>query len=502
MKKALLFSLVLLFLVSLNFATGDVVVAMNGDAASLYPADMTDNYSEEICRHIYEGLVEFDQDMNVVPALAKDWDISPDGMKYFFYLEEGVTFHDGTPFTAEAVKLHFDKLLAGGLRRSSLYVPFIESVEIIDDYTVLFRMKNPFGPLLNHLAHGAGLIVSPEVLKNYDKSEISNHPVGTGPYTFVEWAKGDHVKVVANDDYWKGTPGLDSINFKIVPEANTRVLMLESGDTQVSDMIEPIDVPRLQANDKVDVAIVPSLTVRYVGFNMTKPPFDNKLVRQAANYAINKKAMTQALFRGYAHPAKSVVAPKVNGYFETEGYPYNPTKAKELLTEAGYPNGFDTILFAAPHYQQIAVIVQSQLKDVGINAEIQVYEWASYMDLLYSKPPNESEHTMYVIGWSPSTGDADWVVRPLFDSANWPPDGDNHVGMDNPEVDRLLKLEMTTFDAEKRAEYLAELQQLLVDEAPWIFLYVQDQMVGVSNQLKDVMVLPLGVTVLKYAYME
>ena len=235
---------------------------------------------------------------------------------------------------------------------------------------------------------------------------------------------------------------------------------------------------------------------------MTKPPFDNKLVRQAANYAIDKKAIAQALFRGYAKPAKSVIAPNVNGYFETEGYPYNPTKAKELLSEAGYPNGFDTVLFAAPHYQQIAVIVQSQLKAIGINAEIKVYEWASYMDLLYSKPPNESEHTMYVIGWSPSTGDADWVVRPLFDSANWPPSGDNHVGMNNPEVDRLLKLEMTTFDSEKRAEYLAELQQLLVDEAPWIFLYVQDQMVGVSNQLKDVMVLPLGVTVLKYAYME
>ena len=485
MKKALLVLFTLVFVVAMTFSAGDVVVAMNGDAATLYPADMTDNYSEEICRHIYEGLVEFDQDMNVVPALAKDWDISPDGMKYFFYLEEGVTFHDGTPFTAEAVKLHFDRLLAGGLRRSSLYVPFIDSVQIIDEYTVMFRMKNPFGPLLNHLAHGAGLIVSPEVLKNYDKAEISNHPMGTGPYVFVEWAKGDHVKVVANKDYRKGTPGLDSINFKIVPEANTRVLMLESGDSQVSNMIEPIDVSRLQADPKVDVVIVPSLTVRYVGFNMTKPPFDNKLVRQAANYAIDKKAISQALFRGYAQPAKSVIAPNVNGYFETEGYPYNPTKAKELLKEAGYPNGVDTILFAAPHYQQIAVIVQSQLKAIGINAEIQVYE-----------------HTMYVIGWSPSAGDADWVVRPLFDSANWPPDGDNHVGMDNAEVDRLLELEMTTFDAEKRQEYLTQLQKLLVEEAPWIFLYVQDQMVGVSNQLKDVMVLPLGVTVLKYAYME
>jgi len=502
MKKLFVTVLLISIFSLFVFGADEAVVAMNGDAATLYPADMTDNYSEQVCRHIYEGLVEFDGEMNVVPALAESWDIAADGMTYTFYLQEDVKFQDGMPFHADAVKLHFDKLLAGDLRRSSLFVPFVESVKVVDDYTVKFNMKTPFGPFLNHLAHGAGLIVSPGILENFPKEEISNFPVGTGPYEFVEWSKGDHIQLKAYDRYWQGEPKLDGINFKIVPEANTRVLMLESGDSDVSDMIEPINVPRLEGKKGVDIVVTPSLTVRYVGFNMTKPPFDNKLVRQAANYAIDKKGMAEALFRGYANPAKSVIAPKVNGYYETQGYPYNPEKAKELLAEAGYPDGFKTTLFAAPHYKKIAVIVQSQLKAVGIDAKIDVLEWASYMDLLYSNSPAESEHTMYVIGWSPSTGDADWVVRPLFDSDNWPPNGDNHVGMANDRVDELLKKEMTTFDPDERQEYLTELQKLLVEQAPWIFLYVQDELVGVNTDLKDVMVLPLGVTVLKYAYFE
>ncbi|HPE69969.1 MAG TPA: glutathione ABC transporter substrate-binding protein [Thermotogota bacterium] len=501
MRKLWLFALVLL-VSSVFFGAANAVVAMNGDAASLYPADMTDNYSEEICRHIYEGLVEFDVNMKVVPALAKSWDISSDGKVYTFHLQQDVYFHDGTLFTSDAVKTHFDLLLAGGLRRSSLYVPFIDSVEIVDEYTVQFNLKMPFGPFLNHLAHGAGLIVSPAVLKTTPKEDVSLTPAGTGPYSFVEWVKNDHIKLTAYANYWRGTPKMDSINFKIVPEAQTRVLMIESGDAQVSDMIQPLDVLALQANPKVNVVVTPSLTVRYVGINMTKKPFDDKRVRQALNYAVNKVAIAKALFRGFANPAMSVIAPNVNGYYETAGYPYDPDKARSLLASAGYPNGFETTLYAAPHYQEIAVIVQAQLQEVGVKANIVTLEWASYMDLLYGNSPDQSEHTMYVIGWSPSTGDADWVVRPLFDSKNWPPAGDNHVGMNNPEVDRLLKLEMETFDPAARAEVLKELQELLVEEAPWIFLYVQDNLVATSSKIKDVMVLPLGVTVLKYAYME
>ncbi|HEW92005.1 MAG TPA: glutathione ABC transporter substrate-binding protein [Thermotogaceae bacterium] len=502
MKKVLSVLVVFMLLVSVTALMASTVrVLIPSDPKTLYPADMNDNPSEEICRHIYDGLVEFDENSNIHPALAKSWELSEDGTVYTFHLVKGVKFHDGTPFNAEAVKVNFDKILAGGLRRSSLFKPIVKEVRVVDDYTVQFVLYEPFGPFLNHLAHGAGLIVSPKVLEQYPKDEIWKHPVGTGPFKFVEWIKGDHIKLAANENYWKGKPKIDEIVFKIVPEDETRVLMLESGDAEVIERVPPIHVPRLQKSKNIDVIIWPSLTVRFVAMNTTKPPFNDKRVRQAVAYAINKDAICKALFRGYAKPADSVIAPLVNGYYSTGLYPYDPEKAKELLKEAGYPNGFETTLYVAPTYHDVGVAVQGQLATVGINAKVVTLEWGTFLDEIYTDP-KEAKWGMFIVGWSPSTADADWVVRPIFYSENIVPNGDNHTGYNSPKADELIVKQMHETDPEKRKEILKELQQVLMEDAPWAPIYVQDQLVAKTSKLENVKVLPIGVVIVKYAYFK
>src|SRR6056297_574384 len=232
MKKLVLL-LFVLSLLTVGFAAdygGDFVYVMGADAVTLLPANMTDNPSEAVCRHIFDGLVEFTPEMEMVPALAKSWDVSEDGTVYTFHLQEGVKFHDGAPFNAQAVKRYFDYTIENPVKRQSLYKPFIKEITVVDDYTVDFQLQFSFSGFLSTLAHGAGLIVSPEMIDKYgdDVAMLGRNPSGTGPFEFVEWKRGEIIKVKANEDYFKGRPYLDSIDFKVVPEDITRVMQVQS----------------------------------------------------------------------------------------------------------------------------------------------------------------------------------------------------------------------------------------------------------------------------------
>lgn len=509
MRRMFLRLSVLILAGMLLFAGGvsakTIVFSAGADAVRLDPPDMTDNVSETVLRHIMDGLVEFDEKLNIKPALATKWEVLDEGKTYKFYLREGVKFHDGTPFNAKAVVANFERILNGDLRRTSLYKPYIASVEAAGEYVVLFHLKNAFGAFLNHLAHGAGLIQSPAAIQKWG-DQIGRHPVGTGPFVFKEWVPGDHITVVANKSYWGGKPKVDEIVFRVVPEDATRVFQLEAGEADVATGIPPTDVARLQKSPALDVLVKDSLRVIYIGMNTRKAPLNNVKVRQAINYAINKDLIVKEVLGGLGRVSDSPLAPLTTGYYSTGGYPYNPAKAKQLLAEAGYPNGFSIKLWT-PRGRYLkdyetALAVQQMLADVGIKAKLETMEWSAYLSALYDVTPETAQAELFLLGWAPSTGDADWVLRPLMSSDLMPPDGDNSTFYSNPKVDELIKKGMTEHNPDKRAAYYKEAQIQITKDAPWAYLHVMKQIVGKKTSLKGVKILPIEIVLVKDAYFD
>lgn len=477
---------------------GTLNMAMGVDAIRLDPPDMSDNPSETVLRHIMDGLVEFDTDLNIMPALATSWTMSDDGLTYTFQLREGVAFHDGSPFNAEAVAINFNRIITTSLRRTSLYEPFIASVEATGPYTVVFTLKAPFGAFIYHLAHGAGLIQSPLALETYG-ADVGRNPVGTGPFKFVNWIPGDRIEVEANEAYWGGQPSLDRIVFHVVPEAVTRVFRLETGETHIAGRLPPTQVPRLEVNPDVNLMIESTIRTIYLGFNNQKPPLDDVRVRQAINYALDKELLCEAVMGGFAEPSDSPLAPATWGYFPTGGYPYNPEKAKALLADAGFGDGLKLTLWTPQgRYLQdyeTAIAVQGMLADVGIDLRVEVIEWAAYIGAL-----ERGDQELYLLGWAPSTGDGDWVLRPLFHSSEWPP-RNNFSFYANPEVDKRIDAGMTSAGMERYGHY-AIAQYLIREDAPWAFLYVLKEVNGVHATVQGVEFLPIEIVLAKNAWIE
>ncbi|HPE69507.1 MAG TPA: glutathione ABC transporter substrate-binding protein [Thermotogota bacterium] len=509
MKKFLVVAFFVSLFAVFGFAEnygGDFVYAMGADAVTLLPANMSDNPSEAVCRHIFDGLVEFAEDMEIVPALAKSWEISEDGTVYTFHLQQGVKFHDGAAFNAQAVKTYFDWIVASNVKRTSLYEPYIKQINVVDENTVEFVLHFSFGGFTSTLAHGAGLIVSPAMIAKYgdDVGELGKHPSGTGPFALEVWKRAEVIQVRANEDYWKGRPYLDSIEFRVIPEDITRVIQVQSGDADLTMRVPPIMKRRLEGDKNLTLRNDPSLRVIYLGFNMRKAPLDNVLVRQAFNYAIDKEKLCSVIMRGLATPSDSPLSPNTWGYAPTGGYPYDPAKARELLKQAGYDE-LDIVL-STPRgrylqdYETI-IAVQAMLADSNINADVQPMEWGEYINFLFTEPEN-SNYEVFLLGWAPSTGDADWVLRPLFSSDNLPPSGDNNTFYNNPKVDELIQAGMRESDPEARHAIYAEAQQIIVEDAGWAFLYNLNQLVVFNNKVQGVEVLPIEIVLVKNAWFE
>lgn len=480
-----------------------IVYVMGAEPHKLDPPNQVDNMSETVVRHIHDNLVMFDEKLNRVPGLATSWTVSKDQLTWTFKLRKGVKFHDGTPFNAAAVKYNLDRLTnpTKTTRRTALYAPFIKSVEVVDDYTIKIVSEKPFGPILAHFAHGAGGIVSPAALEKYG-DDIALRPVGTGPYRFVEWVPGDHITLERNKEHWGGVPKVEKIIFKFVKEDASRVVMLETGEADLAIMLPPIEIPRLEKNPKIQVIKAGSIRVIYIGMNVQKKPFDNVKFRQALNYAVDKEAIVKNILRGMGSVADSALAPGTWGYSPTFKYKYDPARAKALLKEAGIPEGTKVKLWTPEgRYvadRAIAEAVQGYLSAIGLNVELRKWEWAAYLSTL-AKKPEEAEQELFLLGWAPSTGDGDWVLRPLFHTDSFAPKVNNYTYYSNKKVDELIVLGMTTADQKKRFEIYKEAQKLIMQDAPWVFLHNMDQTVGVKKGLKGVVVSPLELVLVRSA---
>ena len=476
-------------------AAKDVVFAVASTFTTTDPYDANDTLSQAMAKSFYQGLYGFDKDMKMIPVLAESHDVSKDGLVYTFKLRRGVKFHDGTDFKADAVKANFDRVTNpdNKLKRYSLYNN-IAKTEVVDDYTARVTLKTPFSAFVNQLAHPSGVMISPTALQKYGK-DIAFNPVGTGPFKFVEWKQTDYLKVAKFDGYWKkGYPKVDTITWKPVVDNNSRAAMMQTGEAHFTFPV-PYEVAEvLKSKPELDVVAAPSIVLRYLSMNTQQKPFDNPKVRQAIAYAINKDAVAKVAFNGYAAPAEGVVPNGVEYAVKLGPWPNDVAKAKQLLAEAGYPNGFETELWSAYNHttaQKVTQVLQQQLQQIGIKTKITLLEAGQRVEKVESwQDPKTAPVRLYYVGWSSSTGEADWALRPLLASESWPPKLFNTAYYKSDIVDGAIKKALLTTDKAEKAKLYKEAQDTIYKDAPWAPLVVERLLSANNKKLSGVYVIP------------
>ena len=416
---------------------------------------------------MHESLVTEDLSTNALqtpalkPGLAEKWTVSEDGRTYTFYLREGVEFHDGTPFNAEAVDFnirrvwdkdfdYYDARSAGQL--SSTYGS-LKDVEIVDEYTIKLVMDQPFAPFLRMLAQGgmgSGGMISPTALKKWGNDGYAEHPSGTGPFKFTERVRGEKIVLDKNENYWGKKPNIDRVIFRPIPDPAARVLALESGGVDIISVPPPDSVDVLKEKGfKVVDGNVPH--VWYLALNFNNKEMQNSKVREAISLAIDRKGMSEQLLQNTVTPAKSVLSPANEAYDDQfNGYEYNPEQAKKLLAEAGYPDGFETVFRTSVDGSgqlipvQMAEWIQRDLGEIGINVKIETYEWISYLGLFYQDAPEEIGFSQ--MSWGMSTP---YILSIMSHSES----SSNPGKYKNSEVDQLMENALIETSNEKSNDY-------------------------------------------------
>lgn len=471
-----------------NTVSEELIVLTGSDASTFDPHFCTDSATEIFNKNMYNNLVRFNADMEIIADLAESWEVSDDALTWTFKLREGVKFHDGTDFNAEAVKVSFERVLdpeTGSPRRSVL--ASIAKVEALDELTVAITTESPNGALLQQLAHPVAAIISPAALEEYG-NDISGHPVGTGAFKFVEWKVGEELVLERNEAYYEGAPAVQKVIFRVVPEDATRALALQSGEADVAMRLPVTEIERLKAEDDITITEGDTVMTMYVALNNSKGVLQDAKVRQALNYAVDKNVIVDDILGGLATVADAPISPSTWGYSSTMEYERDVEKAKQLLTEAGYPDGIElTIWTPVGRYLmdvQVAENLQAQWAEAGIDVEIRQWEFQALMSEV-----KKGEFDMVLLGWSPSTGDADQGLYPVFHSTQFPPNS-NRAFFNNAEVDRLLEEAKVEVDSEKRADLYAQAQQIIMEEGAWTFLYYPKQALAFQSNVSGIEMLP------------
>lgn len=454
-----------------------LVFGRGADSVSLDPGIVTDGESFKVTQNLFETLLNFgEQDTTINPGLAKEWEVSEDGLTYTFQLQEGVKFHDGTDFNAEAVIKNINRW-KGGKEEDFYYFnsmfkaegeDIIKDVTAEGDYTVVFTLSRPQAPFLKNLAMSPFGIGSPTAFEAAG-DKFGDNPVGTGPFKFTEWKRNDSITIEKFEDYWQdGFPKLDKVIFRSIPDNSARLNELMAGNIDLADGVNPSDGKTVEGDSTLQLIERPSMNIGYLGLTNTRAPFDNKLVRQAVNYAIDKQAIVDAFFEGRAEVAANPMPPSISGYNDAiSPYPYDPEKAKSLLAEAGY-DGKEIELWAMPVPRpympdgaKVAEVIQKNLEDVGIPSKIVTFEWATYLE----KAKN-GEADAFMLGWTGDNGDADNFIYTLLDKDNI--GSNNYAYYTNEEVHSLLIQAQSETDENVRNELYKKAQEIIHDDAPWV----------------------------------
>ncbi|MCH1625203.1 glutathione ABC transporter substrate-binding protein [Fredinandcohnia quinoae] len=476
-----------------NKAENEMVIAVNENFISMDPHNTGDTNSNSVQSAMLEGLLGSDEEGKIVNQLAEDYSVSDDALSYTFKLRQDVKFHDGELFNANAVKANFERIMNDdSLRLNSRGFNLISNIEIINDYEMKITLKEPYSGMLTRFV--SAKILSPKLIEA-GSDEIGKNPVGTGPFEFVEWVQGDHLTVERFDDYWSKKDRVEKITYKPVPENGSRVAMLKTGEAHVIYPLPNQNIKELEGNNDVEVQKIPSTIARYVSINTMKEPFNDPRVRQAMNYAVSKDAFISVVNAGYGLPLDSIIPSKTLHYSKQDVYEQNIEKAKELLKEAGFENGFQAEIWGNTNSDTMKGMqfVQQQLKDIGIEVEIKSMEEGTLSDEIYGpQTPEEAKVQMWYVSWSAYPSDTTNATKPLFYSGSFPPNGANTAYYKNDQVDGWIEEVNKTVDASKQASIYSDIQSTIYKDAPWIFLGVDEILAGQRSNVEGVFISPDG----------
>lgn len=453
------------------------------DVTTLDPTVVSDTPTWGIIMLVYDTLVTWDEDMRIIPSLATGWTLSDDRRTWTFDLHPDVKFSDGSPFNAEAVKFSIERTLdpkTGSVVRA-IFEGVIEKVEPVSASRVRITTKAPYPDLLIILASPTAGIYSPSATTKYDVKEYGRHPVGTVPYLVDDWVPGERLVLVTNPNFWGPRPRTPRIIFRPVPDAATRAAMLRTGEADIVVKIPPEEVRNLEAIPDVQVLRLDSMYQVSFELNVAKdmPPLKDRRVRQALNHAVDKDAIARNILQNFGQPIRSPFGPGIDFRVEFEPYRYDPQRARQLLAEAGYPSGFPLELWSPQgRYlkdREVAEAVQGYLRAVGIDASLRIWEWAPYTQAVRV---DESRQAMLL---GRATPGADFFCTRLFTKGAI---GQfNSTNFWTPELEELIPRARSTFDEQERARLYRQIQTIVWEEAPWIFLYNQKALVGIRRNV-------------------
>lgn len=473
-----------------------LIVGQIAEPKSLDPQTVTAVNDFRILMNLYDGLVRYrDGALEVEPALAESWRVSEDGKTYTFELRRDVSFHDGTPFTAEAVKFNFERMLDEehpfhdtGPFPLAFFFSSIDRVETDGDHRVIFHLKEPYAPFLSNLAYPTGLIVSPDAVRKAGK-EFGRQPVGTGAYRFAEWESNSRVVVTGNQDYWDGAPDLEAVVFRPITDANTRVAEMLSGGIDVMVEVPPDNLATFAKDAAYEVHEQSGPHLWFLILNTKEGIFRDKRARQAINYAIDKQALTENILQGTADVAAGPTPPAFAWAYndELEPYPHDPEKARALLRDAGAEGAKLTFYVTEGGSGMLdpvsmAAAIQADLARVGLEVGIETYEWNTFLGKV--NPGLEGKADMAEMAWM--TNDPDTLPYLALRSGAFPDEGGFNSGYySNPEVDRLLEEARRSTDKAERARLYREMQAIVHDDAPWAFVANWKQNAVTTKRVRD-----------------
>src|SRR5215212_488139 len=487
-------------------AANAIIFGVGTDVDELDPRTTDTQEGYIAASNVYDCLVLYDLGATTIrPGLAESWEISEDGLVYTFNLRQGVKFHDGEPFNADAVITWYNSIDEGSpdsqydavrmVYMADFITNWIDKVEAVDEYTVRMTLPAPYAPLLANLAIPIAGVVSPTAIAA-GLDSVATNPSGTGAFRLArpeDWTRDSQLVLEANPDYWGGAPKVEQLIIKIVPEGPTRLQQVETGELDIAWALTPEDVERARENPDLVVVEDAGLNVNAVQMDVMKEPFTSKEVRQALNYAVNKDELSEGLYNGNMVTAGGVLPPVDWAYnSDLKSYPFDPDKAKELLAAAGYDEGNPlTFTFMAytiprgynPVGDRLATAIQEYWSEVGVQPDIQTGEWTQYRA---DRRAGKFECDLY--GWQGDNGDPDNFLATFFNSAN--KGGGNTSFYENPEVDDLLVQAVRVSDLEERKALYQQVEQIVVDDAPWVFLGYQKHQVVTRANITDFQLQP------------
>lgn len=452
-------------------------VGLSADPMNLDPNDNNSQHSHRVKTQIYETLVSRDEEGKLTGGLAESWEWEND-TTIIFHIREGVYFQSGDELTADDVKFSIERIASMAAGAIAVSHVDLDKSEVVDTYTYKMVLKDAYTPQIAWLEWPLTAISCKITVEESD-ADFMNSPNGTGPYKLAKWTSGDRVELVANENYWGGEPAVKNLNMIIITESANRAIMLETGELDIAYDISSVDYDRIANSEETSIEKSPSHNTNYIGMSCLYEPFDDVKVRQAVASAIDVAACYNVAYNGVHEFATSLVDPEVDGYTPLTFPEYNPEKAKQLLAEAGYPDGFSCKFYTNNDAERIAMAeaVQGYLEEVGIKTEIVTLEMGAYSGII----DNNTLEGIYLLGATCTTIEAEKILRNFYSES---PGSLNTAGYRNSDFDAILDEAVKTLDEDQRWELYKQAFEILAADIPWIPTFDKQQLTGLRQDVK------------------